>query len=98
MESELNKKIKEIIDFLLGRYNRHLLKGTKHVGRKETVRQISKLISQSLDQNNKEWLKRDEGLKIKKQIGGSFIREGYNFAVKDINTSIDNLINKYKQL
>jgi hypothetical protein len=59
---------------------------------------IKKIVDNLLDQNNKAWLKRVEGLKIKKQIGGSFIREGYNFAVKDINTSIDNLINKYKQL
>ena len=98
MESELNKKIKEIIDFLLGRYNRHLLKGTKHVGRKETVRQISKLISQSLDQNNKAWLKRVEGLRIKKLKPYFSFNDSWNECVDKLNTSIDNLVNKYKQL
>jgi hypothetical protein len=64
----------------------------------QAVNKLNDIISNSLDQNNKEWLKRVEGLRIKKLKPYFSFNDSWNECVDKLNTSIDNLVNKYKQL
>ena len=63
--------------------------------RLKVKRFLTSSISQSLDKNNKEWLKRVEGLKMNKMEGEYW--KSYNSAVNKLNTSIDNLVNNFKE-
>ena len=61
---------------------------------------IQKIIDIALDQNNKEWLKRVEGLKnnkISNETDPDTRSFGYSLAVKQFNSSIDNLVNNFKE-
>jgi len=76
----------------------------------QAVNKLNDIISNSLDQNNKAWLKRVEGLRLTVDEINSrwedpeYVWENYDKLVeftkgiiKDFNTSIDNLVNKFKE-